>query len=59
MSDGLRQWIWADVWDRNPHAGPHERERLTFMRRLIDDLTSRPTIDAWIAAAVDMGMDPL
>jgi hypothetical protein len=29
------------------------------MRRLIDMLTSRATIEAWIAGVVEMGMDPL
>jgi hypothetical protein len=54
-----RQWVMSSGWDQNPHADDAARERLAILRRRIDDLVSRPTIEAWIAAAVDMGMDPL
>lgn len=47
----LRQWIMADGW--------HEDEDLAFLRRRIDDLTSRATISAWLASADEIGIDPL
>ena len=55
----LRQWIMSPVWDENPHASEGHQQWLAMQRRLIDCLTSRPTIEAWIAGAVQMGMDPL
>lgn len=55
----LRQWIDAPVWDRNPHAAESEGAALAAMRRRIDCLTSRPSIEAWLADAVALGMDPL
>lgn len=54
-----RQWVGASVWDQNPHATESERAALAGMRRRIDSLTSRPAIEAWLADAVALGMDPL
>lgn len=54
-----RQWVNSPVWDRNPHAGAEEREALAMLRRLVDSITSRPTLETWLAAAVDFGIDPL
>lgn len=50
MREYLRQWIFADVW-----AGP----RIEQLRRLVASIESRPTIDAWLAAAEQEGIDPL
>ncbi len=43
-----RQWINAD-WQ-----GDIEQ-----LRRLVDHINSRPTLAAWLAAATDLGIDPL
>jgi len=55
----LRQWINSPCWDKNPHATQGDRQQLAMMRRLVDVLTSRATIEAWIAGLTEMGMDPL
>ena len=55
----LRQWIMSPVWDQNPHADDDDRWALGELRRHINDLTNRETIERWIAWAVDEGMDPL
>lgn len=55
----LRQWIMWPGWDENPHASEGHRQWLAMQRRLIDCLTSRATIEVWLAGAVEMGMDPL
>ena len=44
----FRQWIFAD-WPGDVEA----------LRRLVDSVDSRPTIDAWLAAAERLGIDPL
>lgn len=54
-----RQWVNSPVWDRNPHAGAEERETLAMLRRLVDQISSRATLSAWLAAATDFGVDPL
>jgi hypothetical protein len=55
----LRQWISASVWDENPHMDEEMQHALAFLRRMIGNLNSRVTIDAWLAEAAAMGMDPL
>ena len=55
----LRQWIMAEVWDGNPHAGGEERARLANLRAGIDDLTTRAAIARWLDDATDIGLDPL
>jgi len=55
----LRQWVMSPLWDENPHATEGHRQWLAMQRRLVDCLTSRSTIEVWIAGAVEMGMDPL
>lgn len=55
----LRQWIDAKCWDANPHIDDAGRDRLAFLRRMIYNVTARTTIEAWLAAAADIGMDPL
>ena len=59
MRAHLRQWIDSPVWDQNPHATEGDRQWLAMMRRLVASLNSRPTINAWLASAIDQGMDPL
>lgn len=46
----LRQWILAPSWQG---AGVED------LRTGIDRLTSRDAIDAWLAAALELGIDPL
>jgi hypothetical protein len=46
----LRQWINASVW-----TGREVR----FLRKAIDDLTSREAISSWLAIAEQAGIDPL
>lgn len=46
----LRQWIAAPAW---------EGERIAELRRGIDGLTSRLTIDRWLDDALRLGIDPL
>jgi hypothetical protein len=55
----LRQWIGSPRWDENPHATESDREKLETLRRFIDTLTSRQTIEVWLFSAIEMGMDPL
>ena len=55
----LRQWINSPAWDQNPHATDESRAALAAMRRLVDCLTSRVMIEAWLAGAESIGMDPL
>jgi hypothetical protein len=46
-----RQWINAP-W-------PGDAANVEQLRRLVDHIDSRPTLAAWIAAATDLGIDPL
>lgn len=46
----LRQWIAAPVW-----RGP----KVEVLRRLIDGLTDREAIAAWLSIAEEEGLDPL
>lgn len=55
----LRQWIGADVWDKNPYARDCDREWLAELRAEIDGLTSREAIKAWLEKASVGGIDPL
>ena len=55
----LRQWIGAEVWDRNPHMDDAERAWLAGMRADIETLTSREAITAWLDRAEEEGIDPL
>lgn len=55
----FRQWIMAPIWDANPHATDESRSHLTRLRREVDELKNRETIDLWLDAAGDEGIDPL
>ena len=46
----LRQWINAPAW---------RGAAVDDLRRRIDTLTTRSTIDAWLHDALDAGIDPL
>jgi hypothetical protein len=46
----LRQWISAPVW---------RGDDVDRLRRLVDSVVSRPTLTAWLAAAEEIGIDPL
>ena len=46
----LRQWINAPVW-----FGP----TVMSLRRTVDDLHDRRSIDRWLDRALDAGIDPL
>lgn len=52
----FRQWIVADVWDQAPLEG---RDRLDELRRRVDSIKDRQTIDDWLKAVTDYGIDPL
>ena len=54
----IQQWIGSQVWDNNPHMDAG-REQLARLRDLARFLTDRKAITAWIAMAVDFGVDPL
>ena len=47
----IRQWINPDVWG--------DDDEINELRRRVDELTSREAISAWLATALDMGIDPL
>ncbi|MBR0681938.1 hypothetical protein GXW74_15695 [Roseomonas eburnea] len=49
----LRQWIASPEWMADDEAD------LQRLRTAVDGLTSRAAIDAWIADAVELGIDPL
>jgi hypothetical protein len=55
----FRQWVCCAIWDENPHAGAVEREWLAGMRQRVDELTTRPAIDAWLEDLMNGGIDPL
>lgn len=55
----FRQWIFAEVWDQNPHMGGEDRARLDQLRWWVDGLKDRATIERWIVAAERQGLDPL
>lgn len=55
----LRQWIDSPVWDDNPHLVDSGRAELARLRELARVLTNRESIHAWLALAVDFGVDPL
>lgn len=46
----LRQWIEAPVW---------KGDVIEDLRQALDGLTSRDAIAAWLATAMDNGIDPL
>ena len=46
----LRQWIAAPSW---------RGAQVKFLRRAIDDLTSREAIRSWLMIAEEQGIDPL
>jgi len=46
----LRQWMASPDW---------RGRRVAFLRRAIDDLTSREAIASWLAIADEEGIDPL
>lgn len=55
----FRQWIMSPLWDQNPHADDDDRWALAELRRHVNDLTTRETIERWISWVVDEGYDPL
>lgn len=55
----FRQWIYSDVWDLNPRLGDDGRGILAGLRSDVARLLSRKCIDAWVARAVEFGLDPL
>jgi hypothetical protein len=55
----IKQWVYSEVWDGNPKADDESRATLAGLRLQALTITDRKTIDAWIEAALDEGMDPL
>jgi len=55
----LRQWINSPCWDQNLYATEGGPAALAAMRQLAACLTSRVMIEAWLAGAESIGMDPL
>jgi hypothetical protein len=55
----IQQWIGSPVWDQNPLATDEGRAELEKLRELARVLTNREAIDAWVALALDLGVDPL
>ena len=55
----LRQWIWAGVWDYNPHADLARKVWLTDMRNRTEDLTSYSAIKLWVDEVTPEGLDPI
>lgn len=55
----LQQWIDSPVWEENPHQDSESRQELERLRTWARHLTNRLAISAWIAAAMDIGIDPL
>ena len=55
----LRQWIDSPLWDDNPHLVDSGRAELARLRELARVLNNRAAIEAWLALAVDFGVDPL
>ena len=56
----LRQWIMAEVWDRNPNAaGIEDRAALADLRATVGKLNSREALARWLGYAADEGIDPL
>ena len=53
------QWIMSDVWDRTGDGSVEHRTELARLRTLALELKDRETIDAWIMASIDFGLDPL
>jgi hypothetical protein len=54
-----RQWIMAEFWDMNPHAGAEEKAWLAELRADVDKLTTRAAISSWLWRATEGGLDPL
>jgi hypothetical protein len=55
----ILQWIGSPVWEMNPDQTEEGRAELERLRELARVLTNRGAIDAWIALALDVGIDPL
>lgn len=55
----FRQWVESPVWDRNPHGDAESRRNLNALRGAISGITDREHAEAWIARAVELGLDPL
>lgn len=55
----FRQWIFAEVWDRNPHARADDRALLDKLRLGVEGLTDRGAIELWLHDAAEFGLDPL
>jgi hypothetical protein len=56
MKAYLRQWVNSSAWDRNPYGG---HEDLLSLRARVAAISDQADLDAAIAAATDIGMDPL
>lgn len=54
-----RQWIDSPAWDMNPNHDDESRAELAGLRKRAAAITTIRHIDAWIAFAVDFGVDPL
>jgi hypothetical protein len=55
----LAQWVWAPIWDANPHADADDAAELAGLRDAVDSLTNRAQIRAWLRRAMAAGIDPL
>jgi hypothetical protein len=55
----LSQWIQSPVWDMNPAADAASRAALAALRSGVGAITNARDIHAWIAAAIEEGLDPL
>lgn len=52
----FRQWIFSDVWDQAPL---NNLAKLEHLRWRIDGIKDRQTIERWLAAADEYGLEPL
>jgi hypothetical protein len=55
----LQQWIDSPVWEMGPEMDAAAKEKLAYLRQGARLIKNRPDIDAWIEAALDIGIDPL
>lgn len=55
----VRQWVMAGAWDANPHHCARSLAELASLRAAVDNIRTVGDLQAWLAMAADMHMDPL
>ncbi len=55
----LQQWIDSPVWEMNPEMDAKAKAELAKLRESVRRIATCMNIDAWLGAAIVIGIDPL